>query len=122
MTMAEYQAKSNNFLSFDLTKDDKLIGKLSHEKWFKFNAVMEIANNKNYQVEPKGFWGTTIEIKDNEKVLVKFSMNWSGEIVVQTYFDDLEKDYVFKHKGVFNESFVLKDQAGNELLTLKPDF
>src|SRR6476469_9993700 len=99
--MAEYQAKSNNSLSFELTNDDKLIGKLSYEKWFKFNAVIEIANNASYQVEPKGFWGTTIEIKDKEKLLVKFKMDWSGAIVVQTYFDDHEKDYMFKHKGFF---------------------
>ena len=120
--MAEYQAKSNNSLSFELTKDDKLIGKLSYEKWFKFNATIEIANNANYQVEPKGFWGTTIEVKDKEKLLIKFKMDWSGNIVVQTYFNDIEKDYMFKHKGVFNESFILADQEGNELLTMKPDF
>ena len=120
MTMTEYQAKSNNSLSFDVTKDDKLIGKLSYKSWFKFNAVIEIANNTNYQVEPKGFWGTTIELKDGEKVLLKFKMNWNGEIVVQTYFNDFEKGYIFKHRGVFKESFILIDQEGIELLVMKP--
>ena len=120
MTMTEYQAKSNNSLSFDLTQDDKLIGKLSHEKWFKFNAVIEITNNSNYQVEPKGFWGTTIELKDGEKVLLKFKMNWNGEIVVQTYFNDFEKDYIFKQTGFFKGSFILIDQEGIELLVMKP--
>jgi len=120
MTMAEYQAKSSNSLSFELTKDDKLIGKLSYESWFKFNAVIEIANNSNYQVEPKGFWGTTIELKDREKVLLKFKMNWNGEIVVQTYFNGSDKGYIFKHRGIFKESFILVDQDGIELLIMKP--
>ena len=118
--MAEYQAKSNNSLSFDVTKDDKLIGKLSYKSWFKFNAVIEMADNSTYQVELKGFWGTTVEVKDGEKVLVKFLMNWNGDIVVQTYFDDFEKGYIFQHKGVFKESFILLDQEEIELLVMKP--
>ena len=65
--MTEDQAKSNNSLSFDVTTDDKLIGKLSYKSWFKFNAVIEIANNSNYQVEPKGFWGTTIELRTEKR-------------------------------------------------------
>ncbi len=118
--MTEYQAKSNNSLTFDLLKDNKLIGKLSYESWFKFNAVVEIADNSKYQVEPKGFWGTTIELRDGEKVLLKFKMNWNGEIVIQTYFNDFEKGYIFKHRGIFKESFILTNQEGNELLVMKP--
>jgi hypothetical protein len=118
--MTEYQAKSINALSFDVTKDDKLVGSLSYNSWFKFNAEIVIANNSNYQVEPKGFWGTTVELRDGEKVLLKFQMNWNGEIVVQTYFNDFEKGYTFKHRGFFKESFVLIDQEGIELLVMKP--
>jgi len=117
--MTEYQAKSNKSFSFEVTKDDRLIGKLSYKSWFKFNAVIEIANS-NYQVEPKGFWGTTIELKDGEKVLLKFKMNWNGEIVVLTYFTNLEQGYIFKHRGVFKDSFILIDQEGFELLVMKP--
>jgi hypothetical protein len=112
--MTEYQAKITNSFSFDVTRGGKLIGKLSYKSWFKFNAIMEIVNNSTYQVEPKGFWGTTIELKDGEKVLLNFKMNWNGSIVVQTYFNNVEKDYVFK------ESFILTDQEGIELLVMKP--
>ncbi|MGX7668660.1 hypothetical protein [Flavobacterium pedocola] len=118
--MTEYQAKINNSLSFDVTKDDRLIGKLTYQSWFKFNAVIEIANQSSYQVVPKGFWGTTIEIKDGEKVLLEFKMNWNGEIIVQTYFNGSEKDYVFKHRGFFKDSFILADQEGVELIVMKP--
>ena len=117
--MKEYQAKSNSSLSFEITKDDELIGKLSYKSWFKFDATIEITNS-NYQVEPKGFWGTTIEVKDGEKVLLQFKMNWHGEVVVQTYFNDLEKGYIFKQKSVFKDSFILMDQEGTELLVMKP--
>ena len=118
--MAEYQAKPKNQLIFDLTQADILVGKLSYKSWFKFDALIEIADNLTYQVEPKGFWGTTIELKDNEKVLLKFSMNWNGEIVIQSYFDDIEQGYIFRHRGIFRESFVLIDKEGTELLVMKP--
>ncbi len=118
--MAVYQAKSGNTLSFDVTKDDRLIGKLSYKSWFKFNAVIEIANDLNYRVEPKGFWGTTVELRDGEKVLLEFKMSWNGAIVVQTFFNGVEKGYIFKHRGIFKESFVLADEEGIELLVMKP--
>ncbi|MGG5210580.1 hypothetical protein ACQWU4_16765 [Chryseobacterium sp. MIQD13] len=117
--MAEYYAKSKKSLSFELTQNDRLIGKLIYKSWFNFNAAIEIADSK-YQVEPKGFWGTTIELKEGETVLLKFRMNWNGEIVVQTYFNGVKKGYIFKHRGIFKESFVLADQDGIELLVIKP--
>jgi hypothetical protein len=118
--MAEYQTQSNGFLSCNVTKDGNSIGKIYYKSWFKFDAAIEIADSTNYQVEPKGFWGTTIELKDREKLLLKFEMNWNGEIVIQTFFSDFEKDYIFKHRGIFRESFALTDQEGAELLIMKP--
>lgn len=118
--MTEYKAKSDQSLVFELIKNEKTIGKLTYKSWFKFSAVIEILNSK-YEVEPKGFWGTTIEVKDGSRILLKFTMNWNGDIVVQTYFKNVEKDYFFKHRGVFKESYTLIDQNGTELLVMKPD-
>ena len=120
MTMTTYLAKSISSLSFEVTKEDKSIGKLLYKSWFKFDAVIEMANNSSYQVEPRGFWGTTIELKDGERVLLTFTMNWNGHIVMQTYFNGFEEGYTFKHKGIFKESFILIDQEGTELLVMKP--
>jgi hypothetical protein len=47
-------------------------------------------------------------------------MNWNGEIIVQTFFNGIEKDYVIKHRGVFKDSFVLIDKEETELLVMKP--
>ncbi|WP_143016907.1 hypothetical protein [Dyadobacter soli] len=118
--MAEYQAKSNSSLTFDLTKGNESIAKLSYKSWFKFSALAEIGNNSGYQIEPKGFWGTTVEVTEGDKVLLQFSMNWNGEIVIQTHFNYVDKGYIFKHKGLFKESFLMVDQEGTELLVMKP--
>ena len=120
--MSEYNAKSNNALSFEVTKDEKLIGKLSYNSWFKFNAVIDLADYSHYVIEPKGFWGTTIELKYHDRVLLKFRMNWNGEIVIQTHFNDCKKSYAFKHRGIFKESFVLVDEEGSEYVVMKPNF
>ena len=120
--MTEYYAKSTNSLSFDVTKEDQLIGKLIYKNWFKFNATMEIANDAIYQVEPKGFWGTTVEVKDKEKVLLDFQLNWNGDIVIQTYFNDTNKGYIFKYRGFFKDSYILTNQDKVELLVFKPHF
>lgn len=118
--MTQYQVKSGKSLSFDLTKNDRSIGKLIYESWFSFNALVELDNSSAYQIKPKGFWGTTIELKDGDSVLLQFKMNWNGDIVIQTFFEAVEKGYIFKHKGIFKESFVLITQEGNELLVAKP--
>lgn len=120
IAMIQYQASATSHLSFDVIKDDQLFGKLTYKSWFKFNAVIELAINASYQVEPKGFWGTTIEVRDGENVVLKFKMNWSGEIVILTNHNNIEAGYIFKHKGIFKNSFFLTDQEGTELLVLKP--
>lgn len=116
----EYQATSEKFTHFTISRDEKPIGQLIYKNWFKFNAEIEILNSK-YQIEPKGFWGSTVELKDGKDLLLKFSMNWDGNIVINTYINNLEKNYTFSHKGFFRESFVLSDEKGNELLIMKPN-
>jgi hypothetical protein len=118
--MTEYKVKSNDSLVFEVRNNETLIGTLIYKSWFKFNAELEMLHSK-YQIEPKGFWGTTIELKEGEKILLKFRMNWNGEIVIQTYFNEIKSGYIFKHRGIFKESFVLADQNGTELLVMKPD-
>lgn len=117
---ADYQAKSTNSLTFELTQGDETMGKLSYKSWFGFTASIELANHSTYQMIPKGFWGSTVELKDNDTVLLKFAMNWNGSIALQTYFNEMEKEYIFKHRGVLNESFILIDEEETELVVMKP--
>ena len=97
-----------------------MVGRLTSISWFSFNAFIELADNTNYQVESKGFFRKTIEVKDKDKVLLRFKMNWKREILIQTYLDNPEKGYILKRRGFLNESFLLINQDGIELLALKP--
>lgn len=58
--MAEYNDQSGSSLSFDLTRDNKPVGKLTYKNWFSFKATVELANNSVYQIEPKSFWGRVL--------------------------------------------------------------
>ena len=120
--MKAYKVKSEDARYFSLLKDGMEIGRLNYEKWFSFKAELTLGQTETYQVEPQGFWGTTIELKQNEKILLDFKMNWNGSIIINTRFDDTERDFVFKQKGVLKSIYVLLDADGQELLAIEPDF
>ena len=120
--MASYLIKSNNSTSYTLTENEIELGTLLYEKWFSFKAVITLADYTTYPVEPKGFWGTTIEVKKNELVLLNFKMNWNGSIIFNTKFDNTERDFVFKQKDFFKSSYVLLSKEEEELLVIQPQF
>ncbi|MCI1186887.1 hypothetical protein MON38_05605 [Hymenobacter sp. DH14] len=62
--MQHYQVKSVDTKHFRLTQADTEIGELEYDSWFSFTAEIMLADRTRYAIQPKGFWGTTIEIKD----------------------------------------------------------
>ncbi|WP_460503022.1 hypothetical protein [Hymenobacter agri] len=102
---------------------DTRIGALNYESWFSFKADIALADYRHYAVRPKGFWGTTIEVKDpQEQVLLDFKMNWKGQILIRTHFNGVEDFYLLKHKGLFKNVCVLCHGEETELLHIVPDF
>ena len=71
---------------------------------------------------PKGFWGTTIELKQDDASLQNFRMSWNGSIIISSKLDGKECDFMLKPKGFFRSAYVLLDTDGNELLALQPDY
>ena len=120
--MKEYKVKSENIKHFSLTIDDREVGRLEYEKWFSFKARLLVEGAGNYDVEPKGFWGTTIELKQNEKSLLNFKLNWNGHIIIHTQFDQTERDFILKHKGILKDSYVLLNREEEQLLVIQPNF
>ena len=120
--MKEYKVNSKDTKSFYLLQDGLEIGSLVYEKWFSFKAEMNLQKKDTFQIEPKGFWGTTIELKQHGKVLLNFKLNWNGNIIISTQFDSNEKGYVLKQKGILKTTYVLLDTKEEELLSIEPDF
>ena len=121
--MQPYQAKSLDTKHFELTRADAPVGTLAYDSWFSFKADITLADYRHYAVRPKGFWGTTIEVKDpQEQVLLDFKMNWKGQILIRTHFDGVEDFYILKNRGLLKSTFVLLHGEETELLSLAPDF
>ncbi|TGE06592.1 hypothetical protein [Hymenobacter fodinae] len=120
--MPEYLVKANGTREFHLLAADTQVGVLHYPEWYTLKADVQLANGSAYQVEPRGFWGTTLELKDQQTVLLSFKMNWSGDIIIKSKLDASAKVLVFKSKSVLKHTYVLHDKEGRELLTIQPDF
>ena len=119
--MGQYKANSINSKSFILTIENTKIGELNYNEWYSFKAEIQLADNSIYQLEPKGFWDSKIELKKAEKTLLEFKMGWKG-IVIKTNFNENEKNYLLKLKGLLSNKFILVDAEENEILAVDTDF
>ena len=102
--MADYRVTANNTRDFQLLADEQALGTLHYTEWFSLKAVLTLPDAAAFQIEPKGVWGTTIELKDQQTVLLNFKMNWKGTIVI-------------KQKDAYNTTSVTKLDGGNTIST-----
>jgi len=119
--MGQYKADSINSKTFSLTFDNQKMGELTYKKWYSFAAEISITGGKKYQLEPKGFWDSNIELKDGNKILLEFKMGWKG-IIIKTHFDNEEKHFLLKLKGILSNKFVLIDKNNEEFMVAETDF
>lgn len=120
--MREYKVAAEDSKHFSLKTDNREIGRLTYKKWYSYKAEITLAGNAIFQVGTKGFWGTTIELKQHGKVLLSFNMNWNGNLILHTRFDDTERDFIFKQKGIWKSAYVLLDNTKQQLLIIQPHF
>lgn len=120
--MADYIVKSKEGRKFSLLQEERLIGELNYKNWFSYKAEILFPDYSACQIEPKGFWGTTIELTQNEMLLLTFKMHWDGSISIKTAYSNNDDDYVFKMKDTFNKStLVLLNTKEQSLLTVSTD-
>ncbi|WP_298220467.1 hypothetical protein [Flavobacterium sp.] len=119
--MAHYKATSIDSRNFMLSTNDVSAGTLVYSNWYSFKANIILTNHSEYQLEPKGFWDSKIELKRNDKLLLEFKMGWKG-IVIHTKFDGEEKSYLLRLKGLLSSQYVLVDTDEKEILAVTPDF
>ena len=119
--MNEYNVTSLDAKQFILLSNNLEIGKLVYESWFSNKAQIILTNISTYKIEPKGFWGTSLELIKNHTVLANIKMNWNGHIVISTLFNEIPKDYALK-KGILKDTFILTNKNNQELLKVIPDF
>jgi hypothetical protein len=119
--MGRYKTNSTNSQNFNLTSDNQRIGELIYKKWYSFKAEILMSDGANYQLEPKGFWDSKIELKESTKTLLEFKMGWKG-IMITTFFNNRKENYLLKLSGLLSSKFILVDTRESELLTAETDF
>lgn len=119
--MAFYKANSTNSRNFKVTLENQEIGELLIKKWYSFDADLIMSDGKNYQLITKGFWDSKVELIDGSQTLLDFKMGWKG-IVIKTYFDNQERQYLLKLQGFINIKFILIDESDQELSVASTDF
>lgn len=121
--MANYTAISTDAKHFVVKEEENTFGNLEYKSWYSLKANMQISGDyATYQFVPKGFWGTTIELKKGEQVLLHFKMSWNGDIIILSNINDVETGYKLKYTGFLKPSYVLENKEGNKLLEVKPSF
>jgi hypothetical protein len=119
--MGQYKANSTNSQNFSLILDNQKIGELVYKKWYSFSAEILMNQGAKYQLEPKGFWDSKIELRDDTKTLLEFKMGWKG-IIIKTFFNETEQTFLLSLKGLLSNKFVLLDTNKEELMVAETDF
>jgi hypothetical protein len=119
--MKQYRANSTNSQNFILTFENEKVGELVYKKWYSFDAEILMTDGKKFQLEPKGFWDSKIELKEEAETLLEFKLGWKG-IVIKTFFDNNEKHFLLKLKGLLSNKFILIDNDNEEYLVAETDF
>lgn len=120
--MTEYKVKSDDRKKFSFTNNDNLIGDLTYDQRYSLNADILLANGSKYQIIPKSDFAMTIELKNEENILLTFKMNSKGNITINTKFENVEQHYIFKHRGTWKSTYALLDSEEEELLVIETDF
>jgi len=121
--MTNYEVKSTDSKHFVVTSNGEPKGSLAYDSWFSFKADIQLASQGALYAVPKGFWGTTVEIKQNDAVILSFKMHWDGNIIIKSFFPEQSAtEYLFKYKGILKSSFILLDPKEKLLMEVKPDF
>ncbi len=73
----------NNAKEFVLTSDEEIfLGSLKLEKWSASKAQITTQFSEFYNIDKKGFWGTSICISKSDAEFAELKMNWKGQVVI----------------------------------------
>lgn len=120
--MAQYTATSVGTRSLQLFDYRQLfLAELIYPKWYSFHATIQMPQQKSYQLVLSGFWQSTIQLKDEDQVLLEFSLEWKG-ILFRMLNDAHQRQYLLKLKSFTSGQYIMQDLSANELFTITFDF
>ncbi|GAB4125252.1 MAG: hypothetical protein OHK0045_05400 [Raineya sp.] len=87
---------------------------LTYEGWLTYQAVAELENGKKIQFDSQGFWGQTIEVKEEQELLATIKMDWFGNVKI---FQGKSENLLFtlKYTGFWQPKILLQDSKKNKI-------
>lgn len=105
---------------FVLVKEGQNIFELKYTNWFASKARAEWGE-ESIEIRPKNVWCSKFDIFKNDLDQGDIIFNWKGNIIIRLMQEDgIEKSYLLKAKGFWNQTFELTDEADNVMLLLAP--
>lgn len=119
--MSQYLVKSIDQKNYSLLQNEIELSSLAYTNWT-LTELEIIINNSIFEIKPKGFWGTTKELKLNDTLILSIKLDWKGNMILHFEGENEENDFLFKRNGIFSNSYVLQNSQDDILLEIKPDF
>ena len=113
------EAKSIDKKTFQLVKNEQLLGELVYENIFLSKAEIKLPNSETYQIKAVGVFRTTTVVTKNGIEIANLKMNWRGQIAIA--FQD-GQEYTLKGKGMFYSKYVIENKDQEMLIQFDPKF
>jgi hypothetical protein len=105
--------------TFQLFDDGLPTGQLTYASFFSFKAAITLLNSDRYEINPVGFFDTSINVLINDQEIASLKMNWKGHIVIS--FQD-GREFVFKATGSFYNNYFIENTQGEKMMQFEPHF
>ena len=113
------EAKATDNKTFQLVDNGQPLGELIYESLFSYKAAIKLSNADVYNIQPVGFFGTSITVTKSGTEIVNLKMNWRGQIVFA--FQD-GREFIFKARGSFLNKYIIENKDGENLIQFDPTF
>lgn len=120
--MNEYKATREGTRTIVLRKNESKLGEVRYHKWSVGKADITLQAGATYMVRPKGFWQTTTEVMQDERVLADYKMTWRKGTELNTYFDTITDTFHFRYRGFWKGRYELQDANGEPVLVVTSSF
>ncbi len=105
--------------TFQLENNKELLGHLRYKNPFSYNAEIVLTNSERYEINPVGFFGTSITVTKDGSEVANLKMNWKGHIVISFLG---RGEFVLKTNGSFRSAYVIENKDGEKLIQFNPKF
>lgn len=113
------EAKSTDRKVFTVTNQGHTIGQIRYENYVYIRAEVFLSEFEKYEIKPKGAFGTSLSVVENNNEIAQLTMTWNGKILIS--FSN-RNEYIIKLNNFFSNQFFVENKQGEKLILIKSKF